>query len=257
MVRSRQKRLHEHQDPGAWVAVRVTGYTVPGSGVVQVEPRMRSCAQWQGEGEFGVGGSKAYPYGSTTAVRGHVLAALGVLKLAIADQMHRLISPGHKDDKGFRNAALDLARHGLAASEGSGRGGHKIWHLTPVGLDVAAEVLGRPVGEMGGAFGRAACDGGERDGHRDHPCTCRGDPQMRVDDVGFDAVERVLKQQTAPVDALPGDHAPARSGQGRTRNGGVGREPDDLPGSRRTASVSPSSAARSTPRRVPGRAPAR
>jgi hypothetical protein len=36
-----------------------------------------------------VGGSKAYPYGSTAAVRGHVLAALGVLKVATADQVHR------------------------------------------------------------------------------------------------------------------------------------------------------------------------
>ncbi|MFE2823267.1 replication-relaxation family protein [Streptomyces sp. NPDC059271] len=97
-----------------------------------------------------MGGTKAYPYGSTTAVRGHVLAALGVLKLATADQMHRLMAPGHKDNKGFRNAALDLARHGLLVSEGSSRDGHKIWHLTPVGLDAAAEVLGRPVGEMGG-----------------------------------------------------------------------------------------------------------
>ncbi|MGW6491620.1 replication-relaxation family protein [Streptomyces sp. NPDC055056] len=106
-----------------------------------------------------MGGTKTYPYGSTTAVRGHVLAALGVLKLATADQMHRLMAPGHKDNKGFRNAALDLARHGLVVSEGSSRDGHKIWHLTPVGLDAAAEVLSRPVGEMGGTARGAARSG--------------------------------------------------------------------------------------------------
>ncbi|MCX4920297.1 replication-relaxation family protein [Streptomyces sp. NBC_00687] len=106
-----------------------------------------------------MGGSKAYPYGSTTAVRGHVLAALGVLKLATADQMHRLMAPGHRDNKAFRNAALDLARHGLVVSEGSSRDGHKIWHLTPVGLDAAAEVLGRPMGEMGGTARGAARSG--------------------------------------------------------------------------------------------------
>ncbi|MFD5721575.1 hypothetical protein [Streptomyces sp. NPDC127036] len=73
-----------------------------------------------------MGGSRTYPYGSTTAVRGHVLPALGVLKLATADQVHRLMAPGHKDNKAFRNAALDLARHGLVVSEGSSRDGHKI-----------------------------------------------------------------------------------------------------------------------------------
>ncbi|MEU1441611.1 replication-relaxation family protein [Streptomyces mirabilis] len=97
-----------------------------------------------------MGGSGTYPYGSTSAVRGHVLAALGVLKLATADQMHRLMAPGHKDNKAFRNACLDLARHGITVSEGSARDGNKLWSLTPLGLDAAAEVLGRPVGEMGG-----------------------------------------------------------------------------------------------------------
>ncbi|MFE9989782.1 replication-relaxation family protein [Streptomyces sp. NPDC005381] len=88
-----------------------------------------------------------------------MLAALGVLKLATADQMHRLMAPGHRDNKAFRNAALDLARHGLVVSEGSSRDGHKIWHLTPVGLDAAVEVLGRPVGEMGATARGAARSG--------------------------------------------------------------------------------------------------
>ncbi len=77
-----------------------------------------------------MGGSKAYPYGSTAMVRGHVLAALGVLKVATADQVHRLMAPGHKDNKAFRNALLDLARHGLTVSEGSARDGNKLWGLT-------------------------------------------------------------------------------------------------------------------------------
>ncbi|MFD9659885.1 hypothetical protein [Streptomyces mirabilis] len=76
-------------------------------------------------------------------MRAHVQAALGGLKLATADQMHRLMAPGHKDNKAFRNAALDLARHGLAVSEGSTRAGKKLWNLTPLGLDAAAEVLDR------------------------------------------------------------------------------------------------------------------
>ncbi|MGX5187851.1 hypothetical protein ACWKT5_35195 [Streptomyces avermitilis] len=54
-----------------------------------------------------MGGSQTYPYGSTAAVRGHVLAALGVLKVATADQVRRLMCPGHKDNKAVRNAALD------------------------------------------------------------------------------------------------------------------------------------------------------
>ncbi|MCX4404370.1 replication-relaxation family protein [Streptomyces sp. NBC_01764] len=106
-----------------------------------------------------MGGSRTHPYGSTNAVRAHVLAALGVLKLATADQMHRLMAPGHKDNKAFRNAALDLARHGLAVSEGSARDGNKLWNLTPLGLDAAAEVLGRPVGELGGTARGAARSG--------------------------------------------------------------------------------------------------
>ncbi|MDQ0955926.1 hypothetical protein QFZ24_009935 [Streptomyces phaeochromogenes] len=106
-----------------------------------------------------MGGSKAYLYGSTSAVRGHVLAALGVLKVASAGQIHRLMAPGHKDNKAFRNALLDLGRHGITVSEGSGRDGNKLWSLTPHGLDAAAEVLGRPADQMGGTARGAARSG--------------------------------------------------------------------------------------------------
>lgn len=106
-----------------------------------------------------MGGSLTYPYGSTSAVRGHVLAALGVLKVASADQMRRLTCPGHKDSKGVRNACLDLAKHGLTLSEGSARDGQKLWGLTLLGLTAAAEVLGRPAADMGGNARGAARSG--------------------------------------------------------------------------------------------------
>ncbi|MFF0000756.1 hypothetical protein [Streptomyces avermitilis] len=80
-----------------------------------------------------MGGSQTYPYGSTAAVRGHVLAALGVLKVATADQVRRLMCPGHKDNKAVRNAALDLARHGLTLLEGNTRDGQKLWGADPAG----------------------------------------------------------------------------------------------------------------------------
>jgi len=106
-----------------------------------------------------VGGSKVYPYGSTGAVRAHVLAALGVLKVASPDQIRRLVCPGHQDNKAVRNACLDLARHGLVVSEGSARDGSKLWGLTPLGLDAAGEVLARPASEMGGTARGAARSG--------------------------------------------------------------------------------------------------
>lgn len=106
-----------------------------------------------------MGGSKAYPYGSTAAVRGHVLTALGVLRVATADQVRQLMCPGHKDNKAVRNAALDLARHGLALSEGPTRQGQKLWRLTALGTDAAAEILGRASGELGGTARGAARSG--------------------------------------------------------------------------------------------------
>lgn len=106
-----------------------------------------------------MGGSLTYPYGSTSLVRGHVLAALGVLKVASADQIRRLTCPGHKDSKGVRNACLDLARHGLTQSDGYARDGQKLWGLTPLGLTAAAEALGRSAADMGGTARGAARSG--------------------------------------------------------------------------------------------------
>lgn len=129
-----------------------------------------------------MGGSRTYPYGSTSAVRAHVLAALGVLKLATADQMHRLMAPGHKDNKAFRNAALDLARHGLAVSEGSARDGNKLWEPDAARTGRGSGSAGQAGGGDGrdgawcGPFGCPARDGGQRDGHRHHPHARHGDP---------------------------------------------------------------------------------
>ncbi|MGW3635785.1 replication-relaxation family protein [Streptomyces sp. NPDC005122] len=106
-----------------------------------------------------MGGSLMYPYGSTSAVRGHVLTVLGVLKVASADQIPRLTCPGHKDSKGVRNACLDLAKHGLTLSEGNARDGQKLWGLTPLGITAAAEALGRPAADMGGNARGAARSG--------------------------------------------------------------------------------------------------
>ncbi|MGW1729100.1 replication-relaxation family protein [Streptomyces sp. NPDC002306] len=75
------------------------------------------------------------------------------------DQMYRLMAPGHKDNKGVRNACLDLAKHGLTLSEGAARDGNKLWGLTPLGLDAAGEVLGRGPGEMGSTARGAARSG--------------------------------------------------------------------------------------------------
>ncbi|MER7682317.1 replication-relaxation family protein [Streptomyces sp. NPDC096934] len=88
-----------------------------------------------------------------------MLAALGVLKVASADQIRRLTYPGHKDSRGLRNACLDLAKHGLTQSDGYARDGQKLWGLTTLGLTAAAEALGRPAADMGGTARGAARSG--------------------------------------------------------------------------------------------------
>lgn len=96
-----------------------------------------------------------YPYGSTAKLRSDVLAVLGVLKVATAEQIMTLTRPelaagGAKEPtKSHRNAALDLARHKETVSEGNTTTGKKLWGLTPLGLESAARVLDRPAAEMG------------------------------------------------------------------------------------------------------------
>ncbi|MFF4978204.1 hypothetical protein [Streptomyces sp. NPDC001083] len=61
-----------------------------------------------------------------------MFAALGVLKVASADQIRRLTCPCHKDAKSVRNACLDLSEHRLTLFEGHARDGQKLWGLTTV-----------------------------------------------------------------------------------------------------------------------------
>ncbi|MET7929986.1 replication-relaxation family protein [Streptomyces sp. NPDC005349] len=103
--------------------------------------------------------------GSSNALRGDVLRALGVLKMATADQIQRLSSPHltyrHTAKKtpaqrkeartaSHRAAANDLRRHGLSADGGRTRAGEEVRLLTAAGLAAAAVELGRAPEEMGG-----------------------------------------------------------------------------------------------------------
>ncbi|MFJ5212858.1 replication-relaxation family protein [Streptomyces nigra] len=114
------------------------------------------------------GKNTRWPYGSTAALREDVLRVLGVLKVATGEQIQFLTRPHltyrHRRDPGrrtkpHRNAALDLALHGLTVSEGSTRDGRKLWGLTTAGLQAAAQVLERPLHEMGSTARGAAMHG--------------------------------------------------------------------------------------------------
>ncbi|MCQ4210401.1 replication-relaxation family protein [Streptomyces longispororuber] len=116
-------------------------------------------------------GSKGalWPYGSTGALREDVLRVLGVLKVVTAEQVQELTRPHlslrHPDPHrgrrtaAHRNAALDLAHHGLVVSEGRSRQGRKLYGLTAAGLEAAAGVLERPLAEMGSIARGAAAHG--------------------------------------------------------------------------------------------------
>jgi hypothetical protein len=135
-------------------------------------------------------------------VRAHVLAALGVPKLATADQMHRLMAPGRKDNKAFRNAALDLARHGLAVSEGSTRDGNEPWNLTPLGLDAPVEVLDRPPGERGGTARGAARSGAPH-------AVAVNETVIAITRTPATATRPVPRRQPAPMAPPAAEQAPA------------------------------------------------
>ncbi len=79
-----------------------------------------------------------------------MLGALGVLKVATADQLQRLLRPGAASNKAVRQALGDLALHGLVASDGNTRNRHKTWRLEgTAGLEAAGQVLGLPRADMG------------------------------------------------------------------------------------------------------------
>ncbi|GLW75017.1 hypothetical protein Kpho02_73140 [Kitasatospora phosalacinea] len=102
-------------------------------------------------------GSADYPNKSTSKLRGDVLAALGVLKVATADQLQRIVRPALKSNKAVRAALLDLHLHGLTASDGHTAEREKLWRLTGHGLEAAEEVLptGRDLGGIARGAGRS------------------------------------------------------------------------------------------------------
>jgi hypothetical protein len=113
------------------------------------------------------------PAGSTKQDRADVLAVLGVLKVATATQIMRLVRPHLTDNKTIRNALLDQQHRGWVDSEGNtagtpdrfgmpgrpGGGASKLWSLTRAGLDAAGRELERD--EMG-SNARGAAAGGAR-----------------------------------------------------------------------------------------------
>ncbi|MGW7688496.1 replication-relaxation family protein [Streptomyces asiaticus] len=111
---------------------------------------------------MGVAGQ--WPYKSTGRVRALVLLALGVVKVATAEQLRQLVLPGTADPQTVRNACKDLRHAGLVETVGKtsrlGAGGRpvtrQLWNLTTAGLAAAASELGRPVKEMGGTAREAA-----------------------------------------------------------------------------------------------------
>ncbi|MFG2212588.1 hypothetical protein [Streptomyces sp. NPDC048638] len=100
-----------------------------------------------------MGGTKRRPYGSTAKTRQMVLAALGVAKVATAEQSRQLMCPGAVSGQTVRNGCLDLGRDGLVESLGSASRSNavgdlvteKLGNLTGPGLEAAATVLDRPV----------------------------------------------------------------------------------------------------------------
>lgn len=93
-----------------------------------------------------------------------MLQALGVVKVATAEQLRQLALAGTADAQTVRNACKDLRGEGLVESVGSssrqGKSGQpvtqQLWNLTPAGLAAAAAELDRPVREMGGTAREAA-----------------------------------------------------------------------------------------------------
>ncbi|MET8629645.1 replication-relaxation family protein [Kitasatospora sp. NPDC004669] len=95
-------------------------------------------------------------------MRADVLAALGVLKVATADRLQRLLRPQAASNRAVRRALGDLALHGLVASDGNSKDRHKTWRLEgAAGLDAVASVLGMVRWEMGGTAWGAGRSGAQ------------------------------------------------------------------------------------------------
>ncbi|MEV0889625.1 replication-relaxation family protein [Streptomyces microflavus] len=107
-----------------------------------------------------MGGASVWPYKSTSRNRG---LALGVVKVATAEQLRQLVLPGTADVQTVRNVRKDLRSVGLESVgrtsfvSSSGRPVWRdLWNLTTAGLASAATELGRPVKEIGGTARDAA-----------------------------------------------------------------------------------------------------
>ncbi|MCX5441248.1 replication-relaxation family protein [Streptomyces sp. NBC_00063] len=150
-----------------------------------------------------------WPYGSTAPLREDILRVLGVLKVATAEQIQELTrphltyrhpAPSNRGSRtaAHRNAALDLARHGLVISEGRSRAGTKLYGLTSSGLEAAARALERPLAEMGSIARGAASHGAAH--ALDVNATVLGLLQPRPTQSAFD---RLSPADQAVVDSRP------------------------------------------------------
>ncbi|MFE7783399.1 hypothetical protein ACFU5I_20260, partial [Streptomyces libani] len=120
-----------------------------------------------------MGGTKRRPYGSTARTRQMVLAALGVVKVATAEQIRQLMCPGTASAQTVRNGCLDLGRDGLVESPGSAGRTNANGNL---GLREAVEPDRPRAGGRGRGIGPAgAGDGRHRPRRRALGCQARGE----------------------------------------------------------------------------------
>ncbi|MEU9134127.1 replication-relaxation family protein [Kitasatospora sp. NPDC048540] len=93
------------------------------------------------------------PTGPTDSLREDILTALGILKIATDDQLHRLLRPHLGSGKSIRAALLDLQLNGLTVPDGNTTAQQRTWRLNDTdGPSSAAHLLLELVrGEAGGA----------------------------------------------------------------------------------------------------------
>ncbi|MFF3748783.1 hypothetical protein [Streptomyces kronopolitis] len=113
LLRQDDQQAHRSQQAGPhrgeewWVLVNWGGRRVSGRELVAAWPRTYGRVTGAGEG-CAVGGTKRRPYGSTAKTRQMVLAALGVVKVATAEQIRQLMCSGTASAQTVRNGCLEL-----------------------------------------------------------------------------------------------------------------------------------------------------
>ncbi|MFE7529795.1 hypothetical protein ACFU7Y_29385 [Kitasatospora sp. NPDC057542] len=140
----------------------------------------------------------ANPNGSTTAPRSDVLGALGVLKVATADQLQRLLRPSAASNKAIRQALGDLALHGLVASDGNTKDRHKTWRLEGTGGPRPARPP--PAVRSAAAPGRRRACQGRRPGRR-RPGGCRAPASAAASPPGHRVAVRLAPATSRPARA--------------------------------------------------------